>query len=190
MTFYFNLLKDTKTLDISVRHLRGLMGEEIAAYLLRKKLNLQVIRPTQLISSMEAVNLKNSQYKFLVKYAKTMDFFAIWPSFVDLTDERFRTQILDFFTHNSLIQSLIAEKNYTMKGYVIEVKSTTRDVQSRPTISSRQVRMVNLAKKAGFETILALIVFLPNYETRGRFFDGNGVPIDPKKFILPDENMK
>jgi hypothetical protein len=185
MTFYFNLLKDIKSVDISVRHLRGLIGEEIAAYLLRKKLNLNVIRPTQLIASMEAVNLKNPQYKFLAKYAKTMDFFAIWPSAVDLTGERFRTQILDLFTHNSLIQSLIAETNYNMKGYVIEVKSTTLDVQSRPAISSRQVKMVNLAKKVGFETILALIVFLPNYETRARFFDEKGTPIDVNKFSTP-----
>lgn len=190
MTFYFNLVNSTKTADVSVKHLRGLIGEEIAAYLLRKKLNLCVVRPPQLISSLEAVNLKSAHYQFLVKHQKTMDFIGIWPSVVDFTGERFRTAALDLFTNNSLIKSLIAEKNHIMKGYVIEVKSSAHDVHSRPQISLRQMKMVKLAKKVGFETILAQVTFLPSYETRVRFFNGNGIPIDATQFVSPDENSK
>ncbi|MHA2272468.1 MAG: hypothetical protein ACXACI_11440 [Candidatus Hodarchaeales archaeon] len=190
MTFHFNLINSTKATDISVTHLRGLIGEEIAAYLLRKKLNLCVVRPSRLISSLEVVNLKTAHYEFLVKHQKTMDFIGIWPSVVDFTGERFRTAALDLFTSNSLIKSLIAEKNYTMKGYVIEVKSTAHDIHSRPQISLRQMKMVKLAKKVGFETILVQVTFLPNYETRVRFFNGNGDPVDIAQFDSPDENSK
>ncbi|MFW9916457.1 MAG: hypothetical protein ACFFGZ_12700 [Candidatus Thorarchaeota archaeon] len=173
-----------------MKHLRGLIGEEIAAYVLRKKLNLCVARPSQLISSLAGVDLKSAQYEFLVKHQKTMDFIGIWPSVVDFTGESFRTAAFDLFTNNSLIKSLIAEKSYDMKGYAIEVKSTALDIHSRPQISLRQTKMVKLAKKVDFQTILVQVTFLPNYETRVRFFNGKGDPIDITQFELPDEDSQ
>lgn len=184
MTFHFNLLNDNKETDITTKHLRGLIGEEVAAYLLRKKLNLYVVRPSQLISSLESANLKNTMFQFLRKYQQTMDFIGVWPSVVDLIGEQFRTSILDLFTRNSLTRSLAAEGDFALRGYVIEVKSSALNRQSRPKISPRQTKMVKLALKLGFEIILAHVIFLPNYETRARFFNGNIAPIDPKKFVL------
>ncbi|MHA2231054.1 MAG: hypothetical protein ACXAB4_00995 [Candidatus Hodarchaeales archaeon] len=187
MTFHLNLLNDNKETDITTKYLRGLIGEEVAAYLLRKKLNLCVVRPSQLISSLESANLKNPMFQFLKKYQQTMDFIGAWPSVVDLTGEHFRTSIRDLFTQNSLTRSIAAEGDFALRGYVIEVKSSALNSQSRPKISPRQTKMVNLALKLGFEIILAHVIFLPNYETRARFFNGNEAPIDLKKFDLPKQ---
>jgi len=189
MTFYFNLLNNLNEADIAVKHLRGLIGEEIVAYLLRKRLNFCVVRPSQLISSLEALSLKSKRYEFLVHYAKTMDFFGVWPSILNLFsdhfgDDSFRTSVMDIFTGENLAKTLASQSSVSLKGFVIEVKSSMIDNHSRAKVTSRQTKMMRISRKLGFGNILAHVIFLHNYQTRVRLFDDNNVPINPMEFAL------
>ncbi len=188
MRITFNLLNDSRKSDLSLTHLRGLIGEEIVAYLLRKKLNLYVIRPFLLISKLNELKANNSRSQFILSHTRTMDFFGVWPSIVPLTEDfnvdSLRTSVIDFFFENTLSKHLLSDSNQVLRGYIVEVKSSSSMSDSRPNLSPKQVKMIQIGKKSGFDAIIAQVVYLPNYEIRVRLFDGARIPLNPLSFEI------
>ncbi len=180
-------------------HLRAELAEKIAKEVAIKKLNMIVERPQQIINKLvEEVRspeiLTTPEFRFLKKYQKTMDFFAIWPRkhpnlpFFD-SDEIIRY----FFTRSGLLKYT---KEFQFLGYALEVKSfiLKNDEQlfnDHLTLSDKQQKLIEDIKNNPFlDIIFAKIGFWGNYKVNIKFLSAKRKILSPREFTLTSPEKK
>jgi hypothetical protein len=137
----YNLLEESTKV-------KGEIGEIIAANYLRKS-GFIVHRPWRILSLLERVGVPNNyEVRFLKRYRKTMDFFAVFPC----PDEYLipREAICEVFANGGLDKyDGVCSKS---QGFVVEVKTHLNG--SSHLASKKQKLMFQTAKKLGFEFLL------------------------------------
>jgi hypothetical protein len=135
---------------------RGEIGEIIASGYL-KKLGFIVRKPRLIFNLLNRAGAPlGYEAKFLIRYQKTMDFFAVYPRDDPLVLER--EAICEVFNSTGLNKYLVQSKS---KGFVVEVKTGVNRCKSRP--SRKQKRMFRLGRKLGFGVIIAHVTLKENY---------------------------
>jgi hypothetical protein len=127
---------------------KGEIGEVIAASYLRKS-GFIVHRPWRILGLLERVGVPNNyEVRFLKRYRKTMDFFAIFPGPDDYLIPR--QVICDVFSKGGLDKYDGTQSK--SQGFVVEVKSNLNGNSN--FASKKQKLMFQTAKKLGFEFLL------------------------------------
>ncbi len=127
---------------------KGEIGEVIAANYLRKS-GFIVHRPWRILSLLERIGVPNNyEVRFLKRYRKTMDFFAVFPG----TDEYLipREAICEVFANGGLDK--YDGSRLKSQGFVVEVKTNLNG--NSHLASKKQRRMFQIAEKLGFEFLL------------------------------------
>jgi len=146
--------------DVSIQGspvLAGRIGEEVASYHLRS-LGFIVARPWKVLGVVEKAGLpENYEIRFLRRYQKTMDYFAVRPREDPLLQRR--EAVCEVFRGGGL-DRYISSLPEPSRGYVVEVKTGVKNWKNKPRASKRQQRMFREAEKLGFGAMLIGVVLM------------------------------
>jgi hypothetical protein len=146
---------------------KGRIGEVIAAYYLRKQ-GFIVDRPSRILKLLGRAGVPNNyEVRFLRRYKKTMDYFAVYPRDDPLLVRK--EAICEVFAKGGLERYTAKPRSY---GYVVEVK--TNHNGKHPSVSKRQKRMFRIARKLRFKVILIIVTFRENYTAEIILLDAEG----------------
>lgn len=161
--------------------LRGLIAEEAASYLLKRKLNLIIFRTDKILKFIRKHKIKTNRGKFIRKYKQTMDFFGIYipeevrkNSLISL-----ESVLLSFFTEKEDLRGFIGENllKECIKGYVIEIKSRVTNSPTKSfnfSFSENQQQMIKKLKNhKSLDLLVVGITMCNNWIINATFFDKN-----------------